>query len=226
MRNALHTAAVATAALAAALTASAPLPAQAHPHVWIVAYSDVVFDDAGRIVAINVEWEFDEFYSISAIEGLDANGDGRYDAGELQELAALNIESLSEFDFLMDVRMDGEKVAFGQVTEFGSQHRDPHLTLHFQVPLAEPVDPTEHQFAYRMYDPTFYIAIDFASGEALTVIGAAPDACALKVEKAAGNSDEAQQQPETFYENLMAADDLGSLYADTVIVTCNGGPQS
>jgi ABC-type uncharacterized transport system substrate-binding protein len=212
--------------LAALALAGTTLPAAAHPHVWILAWSDVVFDDQGRIVAINVEWEFDEFYSAVALEGLDANGDGRYDTSELQGLAAENMASLSDFNYLMNVQVDGAAVEFGTVSEFGSNHRDPYLTLHFQVPLAEPVDPRVATFAYRVYDPSFYIAIDYKDAEAVKVVGTAPEPCALRVVKAAGNEAAAEQQPETFYENLMAADDLGSLYADTVTIDCKGGPET
>jgi ABC-type uncharacterized transport system substrate-binding protein len=59
-------------ASAMALLATVP-QAGAHPHVFIEMTSDVVFNDAGLINAINVEWVFDPDYSAMATEDLDVN---------------------------------------------------------------------------------------------------------------------------------------------------------
>jgi ABC-type uncharacterized transport system substrate-binding protein len=196
-------------------------PAWAHPHVWIVAYSDAVFDDSGRIVAINIEWEFDEFYSAVAVEGLDVNDNGRYDAEELRPLAQENLTSLSDYDYLTFVSVDGELAGFGQVSEFGSHFRNGLLTLHFQLPLTVPVDPTSQAISYRMYDESFYIAIDYANAEAVTAVGNIPADCAVDLVRAAANSEDAPEA-ESFYESLVQSGSLGALYADTVSIACNG----
>ncbi|MCC2112849.1 MAG: DUF1007 family protein [Hyphomicrobiales bacterium] len=70
----------------------------AHPHVFIDARVTVVFD-GDRIVALKHRWTFDDAYSAFAVQGLDENGDGAYSGDELAELATVNVESLSEFDF-------------------------------------------------------------------------------------------------------------------------------
>ena len=54
--------------------ACAATAAQAHPHVVIDMSSDVVFDDAGKISAINVTWIFDKNYTAMATDGLDVPG--------------------------------------------------------------------------------------------------------------------------------------------------------
>jgi ABC-type uncharacterized transport system substrate-binding protein len=40
--------------------------ALAHPHVWVAARSEVVFDAEGRILGLRNAWEFDEMYSACA----------------------------------------------------------------------------------------------------------------------------------------------------------------
>jgi ABC-type uncharacterized transport system substrate-binding protein len=45
--------------------------AAAHPHVWIEAKSDLVFDAQGRVVAIDHDWTLDEMYTEAAVDGLD-----------------------------------------------------------------------------------------------------------------------------------------------------------
>src|SRR5690606_3645342 len=86
-------AAIAALALAASAT-FLPQNAAAHPHVWIDAHSQVMFDDARRMAALRVVWRFDEFYSLFAIEGLDQDGNGTLTPAELQPLAELNVTSL------------------------------------------------------------------------------------------------------------------------------------
>ena len=60
-------------ALAGSLAATLPaaLPACAHPHVWIAATTDLVFDESGRVAAVRHQWVFDAMYSGYAVLGLE-----------------------------------------------------------------------------------------------------------------------------------------------------------
>lgn len=108
-----------TGVVGAAILALTPLPAQSHPHVAIEARSDVVFDDAGRIIAVNVEWAFDEFYSVTAVEGLDTNKNGTYEPAEINGVIVENIKELKPFRYFTQVSADDKPVEYGQITEFG-----------------------------------------------------------------------------------------------------------
>jgi len=211
------------ACLSLAAVAFAPGAAHAHPHVWSVAWTDAVFDADGRIVALNVEWQFDEFYSVVAVEGLDTNGDGRYDAAELRPLAQENVTSLAEYNFLIEFMAGGEQLAFGTVTEFGSRFDKSLLTLHMQIPLAEPVDPAQRWVTYKMYDPEFYIAIDYNDPQAATMMGDVPAGCSIAIKPPSENAENAPSA-EAFYESFIEAGNLGSLYAETVQVDCGATP--
>ncbi|MGI9414190.1 MAG: DUF1007 family protein [Hyphomicrobiales bacterium] len=211
-----------TALALAAATSLSTLPAAAHPHVWIVSHSDVVFDDQGRITAINIEWEFDEFYSMTAVEGLDVNGNGTYEPEELQPLAAENISALKDFSYFTKVRSGSGDEGLGAVTEFHSTFKDSRLTLYFQVPLAAPLDPRKSKVDLRMYDPSFYIAIEYAAKDPVNAVGTAPDGCAVELRKPDADADDAASQSEDYFANLLATQDLGSIYAETVVVDCQG----
>ena len=71
----------------------------AHPHVFVRARAEVVYDDKGQIVAINHDWQFDDAFSAFALQGLDTNGDGKYSREELAELAKINIDSMKEYGY-------------------------------------------------------------------------------------------------------------------------------
>jgi ABC-type uncharacterized transport system substrate-binding protein len=107
-------------------------PALSHPHAWIETRSDVVFDDDGRITAINVEWVFDQWYSELAVEGLDTNNDGYYSAGELHPLARENLIALKDYGYFVYARSGGEggRLCRGKPVRHDLQQRQSHDVLH------------------------------------------------------------------------------------------------
>ncbi len=198
--------------------------AMAHPHAWIETRSDVVFDDEGRIAAINVEWAFDPNYSALAVDGLDTNADGYYSAGELLPLARENIKALKDYDYFVYAKSGGAKVAYAQVTQYGQILSNGTLKMHFTLPLAKPVDPFAAEFVYRIYDPSYYIAIDFAENDPLAALGSRPEACQVELWPAPTG----QEIDST--RNMLAEkdkewvpdvqEDFGSMFARPVAVVC------
>ena len=49
-------------------------PASAHPHVWVTAKAQVLFDAQGLATGFRHIWKFDEAYSAYQMQGLGANG--------------------------------------------------------------------------------------------------------------------------------------------------------
>ena len=101
---------ICAAAFGALLLVAAALPAAAHPHVFVDAKAEIVFDKAGRMTAVRHIWQFDEAFTAFAIQGLDANNDGKLSDAELQPLAKVNVDSLKEYDFFTYLTV-GEKDA-------------------------------------------------------------------------------------------------------------------
>jgi ABC-type uncharacterized transport system substrate-binding protein len=156
--------------------------AAAHPHVFIEMTSAVVFNEEGNIKALKVEWLFDADYSAFATQDLDGNKDGVLTPAELNPLAKANIESLKEWSYFVYGRVNGEKIKWADVSEYGqSMTKDGRLKMYFVVPFATPVDPRVAKFLYRIYDPTFYIAIDFAGGHPVKAVGNKPQTCRIEV---------------------------------------------
>ena len=219
--RALGLAATAAAALVTAGIASV----QAHPHVWISATSDVVFNEEGKVIAIDVSWEFDEFYSLTAVEGMDTDGNGAYEASELEPLARENITALEEFGYFTEISNGTTKVKPARVEEFQSTFKDGLLSLVFRVPLSEPLDPKKAVVTYKMYDPSFFIAIEYAPKNPIGAIGTLPKGCALKVVAADGDSDDLPFTEEDFV-NAIQTQGLGGVYAETARIDCSGKPAS
>ena len=196
----------------------------AHPHVWINNRTDVIFNDQGLITGIAVEWDFDKEYTKIAIEGLDANDDGYYSAGELQLLATENIKALKDYDYFVYMRDDKKKLAYQEVTEYGQVHSNDVLKMYFTVPLAEPIDPKTTKFNYAIYDPSFFIAIDYPDQSAVSAIGKRPANCNVTLHQPQGDENTAEtrqmlsEKPPEWEPST--EEDFGSLFAQAVSVTC------
>ena len=82
-------------------------PAAAHPHVWVVGNTDVLFDAQGRISGLRQNWSFDDMYSAFATQGVGEKGKpiGRE---ALAPLAQTNVESLAEFGYFTAARTAGK----------------------------------------------------------------------------------------------------------------------
>lgn len=199
-------------------------PALAHPHVVIEGWSDVVFNDAGMVEAIYVEWAFDENYSEIAIEGLDANNDGHYSGAELDVLTRENINALKEYSYFTYAKADGKRVEYGEITEAAQVLVGKTLKLHFRVPLKTPVDPKKQAFSYKIYDPSFYIAIDYSKSRPVNVIGTAPKGCTVKLGEIAADeqTDATRQMLSTKGTDWQPDEneDFGALFAQPVDVIC------
>ena len=200
-------------------------PARAHPHVWIEARSDVVFDDQGRIVAINHEWTMDEMYSATAVDGLDGDGDGAYSPGELAALTKENIELLKEYSYFTHFMVDGKQAAFGDAVEAGQVWNNKRLKLHFQLPLEEPISPIARQVFYRVYDPEFFIAIEFSGADAIAVLGGKPASCQVGLQTPASDQQTEQTRSMLATKGVewqpSAEEEFGAMFAQPITVRCN-----
>ncbi len=46
-------------------------PAQAHPHVWITASSELLYAPDGAITGVRHAWTFDDMFSTYALQGIE-----------------------------------------------------------------------------------------------------------------------------------------------------------
>lgn len=207
-----------------AMALGSAAPAFAHPHVWIVMRSDVVFNDKGEVSGIAVEWTFDDGYAQMALDGLDTNGDGVYSQSELEPLTKENLSSLKDYNYFIVPRVNGDVVPMADPVDPGQIFSNGKLELHFTVPLATPVDPHKVEFHYKVYDPEFYIALDYAEQDPVGIIGTLPADCRLKVEPVVSD-----QQLNQTREMLSTKgkdwkppedEDFGGMFAQPALIIC------
>src|SRR5882724_9837841 len=137
--------------------------ATAHPHVWVTAQSEIVYDPGGRVTGVRQTWAFDDMFSSYATQGLDKDGDGKLSREELQPLAQTNVESLKEFDYFTRAKLGGKLLLFKAPVDYWLEETNKILILHFLLPLSSPQTQGQKPLAIDIYDPTYFV--DFAMAE-------------------------------------------------------------
>ena len=155
--------------------------AAAHPHVWVTARAELVFN-GGVMDSIRHVWQFDEAFTAFAIQGLDTDEDGKLSQEELQPLAKVNVESLKEFDYFTFVGGGDLEAGFKDPDEYWLDFNDGKLTLFYTLPLETPVAPDKGEMTVEVFDPTYFV--DFAMVKDEPVLASdLPANCSLNFEK-------------------------------------------
>lgn len=196
------------------------MPARAHPHVWVTVESTALVGADASVSGIRHKWTFDELYSSFAIQGLDKKGGNNPTREELKELAQLNIESLKEFGYFTHPQAAGDKIGLKSPTDYYLEVKDGLLSLYFTLPLEKQVAADKAPLAFAVYDPTYFIAFQFAKDKALSVAPGAPAGCAIEMRAQGKEGAEAKQLEDAFSKAMGPGSSGGGLMSDSVVVTC------
>ncbi|MGH6813502.1 MAG: DUF1007 family protein [Methylocella sp.] len=204
---------------AAVFVAVLPGVAAAHPHVWVTARAQVIFDAKGEIEALRHAWTFDEMYSAFVTEGQGKDGQ-LMTKEELAPLAKTNVESLTEFDYFTYAKEASQKVEFGTPIDYSLEQREDKLVvLRFALPLKTPASASK-AFSFQVYDPTYFVDFEMDKQDPVTLAGA-PKGCSVNVLGANPLATaDAKKLSESFFSGLSPGFDFGVKLATRVIVAC------
>jgi ABC-type uncharacterized transport system substrate-binding protein len=191
----------------------------AHPHVWVSARAQVIFDAKGEIEAIRNAWTFDEMYSAFVTEGQGTDGQ-LMTKEELAPLAKSNVESLAEFDFFTYAKVANAKVEFGTPIDYSLEQREDKLVvLRFTLPLKTPASASK-AFSFQVYDPTYFVAFEMEKQDPVGMAGA-PKGCSVNL---LGSNplaaEDTKKLSESFFSGLSPGYDFGIKLASRIIVAC------
>ena len=190
--------------------------AEAHPHVWITARSELLYAPDGSLIGLRHAWTFDDMFSTYAVQGIETKTQGVYSREELGPLAQTNVESLKEFGFFTFARADGKKERFQEPVDYFLEYRDGLLTLHFTLPLKTPVKPKE--LVLEVFDPSFFVDFKFADKDPVRLVGA-PAACQLNFKRPNDGTVSAQALGEQTFTNGDNSN-FGAMFANKITVQC------
>jgi ABC-type uncharacterized transport system substrate-binding protein len=210
---------------AVAMSATFAGGAYAHPHVFIDAAFELIFDEKGAIEAVRIDWAYDEFYSLMLIEenGLDADGDGTPEQAALDTFAGHDVDWAAGFPGDFTVELDGLAVDLERPVRHRARFEDGRLVTSHVRPLAEPLDVSAGTVTAQAYDPTYFVAYDVPETPGIS----GRDDCSLVREEA-----DREAAEEEYGEQLAEVDassdpfeavelpDIGVLFADSFVLTC------
>ncbi|TPQ26157.1 DUF1007 domain-containing protein [Bradyrhizobium guangdongense] len=202
--------------LLAAVLSLAAGAASAHPHVWITATSEVLYAPDGSVTGVRHAWTFDDMFSAYAVQGLEAKTKGTYSREELAPLAQTNVESLKEYAYFTFARADGKKERFQEPIDYFLDYKDTVLTLHFTLPLKNPVKPK--QLMLEVFDRSFFIDFKMTDKDPVRLVGA-PAGCQMKLERPNDGTASAQKLNEQTFMNG-ENQNFGLMFANKITVDC------
>jgi ABC-type uncharacterized transport system substrate-binding protein len=193
--------------------------AAAHPHVFVAAKAEVIYDGQGDVLGVNHVWTFDEQYSAFATMGFPKGADGKPDPAKLAELAKVNVESLADFDYFTFAKASGRKLEFAAPQNYRMEHHNNAITLFMSLPLKRPAPGKT--ISIEVSDPTFFVAFAFDEAKDAVVLAKAPTGCTVTVRR--------PSQSDLFnYQKLsdqmfMALDNKGEVadnFANRALIAC------
>ena len=190
--------------------------AQAHPHVWVTAASELIFAADGSITGVRHAWIFDDMFSTYALQGIKTRKKGVYSREEMAPLAQTNMESLKEFAFFTFARVDNKKQKFADPIDYYLEYKDAALVLHFTLPFKTPI--RAKQLALEIFDPSYFVDFSLQKKDPIHLVGA-PATCTFAVQRPSDGTTIAQKLNEDTFLNGANAN-FGAMFANKISVDC------
>jgi len=203
---------------------------RAHPHIFIDAKLHISIDDDNKIINLKQVWHFDPLFSATVLLDFDFNGNRVLDGEEIEVLDKTIRQSLAEFDFFQSITANGQVIALAEPDVLATSMQDNELYLTLENRPLEPLT-LERGVGYQftLYDPTFYVAVNFNRDIDLTLTGL-PDFCSHQMLRPDGEnmlsqslaelSESLEMRDESFFDDPQASLDLALSLAPKLEVRC------
>ncbi|EJF90564.1 DUF1007 family protein [Bartonella tamiae] len=198
--------------------------ANAHPHIFVDAYLNIKVNNSAVMTSMTQKWIFDPIFSSGVVLDFDKNGDRKLDKDELDEVSKIIKDSLGEYDYFQSLTKDGVTIPIAAPDFIKAEIIKQQLVLSFTVtPVTKTNLEKGHKYNFSLYDPTFYVAVDFAKQQNLTVTGL-PSYCVSNfirpdIDKVL--STDYSQQTEDFFNDPQQSFNLALSLATQLEVLCD-----
>lgn len=205
------------------LTCCLPLPALAHPHVFIDTGLEFIVDDTGQLTHVRVIWAYDEFYSLLVLEDmkLDQDADGILTEGEEQFLTGFDAQWVEGYNGDLVVTANGAPVTLSGPMEPHATTEDGRIvTTHLREVEGGAIPAIA--ITAKAFDETYYTAYEMT--RPVTLSG--PASCLIQ--RVEPDIDGQLAQMQAFLRTLDADFDLaendiplvGENFATEIRLTC------
>lgn len=194
----------------------------AHPHVFVDV--DVGLDiNASRLSSLQIVWTYDEFTTLTLFDilDLDTDGDGVLNEDDLAKVAAGETDWPPDYNGDVYLEVDQRPVELAKPTNASAEMHGDRIAVRFDLPLNEPLDLSLGTAILRLYDPAYYYAYT-ATG--LTNPAPGQDLCQATIvpfEADAAAAALQEQLAALSREEMPEQANVGRLFADEIVLTCN-----
>jgi len=133
----------------------------AHPHVFAVQRSNVVFDDKG-LAGMKVRWKSDDMFANMIAEDHDVNRNEKLEANEAQAVKEEASSFISEYNCFSFIKIDNTSFQVKFIRDFSAILENKKLVYEFPIPCHVTATSRFGRVSVAAYDPSYYIAIYFA----------------------------------------------------------------
>lgn len=177
--NGIHAAAV-LLAIATSTILGGTQASEAHPHVFVDTFDQIVGDGHGHLSAIRTAWKFDALFSSSLLFDFDLNGNGSLDPQELSKVGATILGSAKDYKFFTNLEADGRRIALTAPDQVLARVEDGRLVLFLELRPQKTLPLADAPFTLTTYDPSFYVSFD-VSGSQDNVLTDMPASCRISL---------------------------------------------
>lgn len=200
---------------------SASGQARAHPHVFIDAGVDFLFDAEGRLTELRVTWTYDPLTSLFMLEelGIAAVDDVGLEAADRGRLAAYQTEWVAGYEgdsYLWD---GDRRVGLSGPLDAGAQLVDGKVAIRFERALETPFRPGA-ETVVKVYDPTYFTAYVITGAPRLEGAAGGCGARVVPFEPSGPLAALQRSLQSIGIDEDPADEDVGALFAERVYLTC------
>lgn len=142
---------------------------RAHPHIFVEAGVEILFDDAGAPEGLRISWVYDEFFSMLLVSdmGLDPGFTGTLTAEERPLLDGFDMNWIEGYHGDTHVTQDGSGLRLTGPLEWESDYVDGQLrSSHLRHFLDHP-EP-DRDWIISIHDPTYFTSYTITSHPVVT----------------------------------------------------------
>lgn len=212
--------------LALLIALALPAPLAAHPHIFVDASHELIFDAEGRLAALRSTWAYDPLFTLLMVEdgGYDTDGDGDISASELEAMRLWDADWPEDFGGDVELDLAGAPLELGPPTDWAADWRNGEAVSVHTRALAEPVEVEAQALTLRAFDPIFYVAYSIA---ALPVFTGREDCRAALVSPdtskiGADLAEAIAALPPEVDPKEAGLGEVGRLYAEELRISCGG----
>lgn len=189
----------------------------AHPHSWVDMKTEIQ-GDGQQITGFLMTWEFDAMTSAYMLDGEDLSAKNKVQT--LQNLADFIMNNMTKNHYLTYFYEADMPVKYALAENGRLEQEKIKATLQFYLPLAKPLMLSDKSLKLLIYDPSYYVDMNWPAKNAIQLSPALSKFCHLELIEATPSSEQLAYVM-SLPVDAQRDNALGELFTQTITINCN-----